>query len=42
MDDEAVNLDDDCEDPQLCASFAGDIYEHLHEVEVTLLLFLLH
>ncbi|KAG7659895.1 Cyclin C-terminal domain [Arabidopsis suecica] len=33
-DDEIVNIDSDLMDPQLCASFACDIYEHLRVSEV--------
>ncbi|CAH8258455.1 unnamed protein product [Arabidopsis lyrata] len=33
-DDEIVNIDSDLMDPQLCASFAFDIYEHLRASEV--------
>jgi len=38
-DDEIVNIDSDLMDPQLCASFACDIYEHLRVSEVGWLLF---
>lgn len=36
-DDEVVNIDCDFMDPQLCAAFACDIYEHLRVSEVGLL-----
>ncbi|GLT77907.1 hypothetical protein SLA2020_494620 [Shorea laevis] len=34
VDDEVVNLDDNYMDPQLCATFACDIYKHLRASEV--------
>ncbi|XP_044475153.1 cyclin-A1-1-like [Mangifera indica] len=33
MDDKIVNLDDNIKDPQLCATFACDIYKHLRASE---------
>lgn len=33
-DDKIVNLDDNYEDPQLCATIACDIYKHLRASEV--------
>lgn len=35
MDDKIVNLDDNIKDPQLCATFACDIYKHLRASEVS-------
>lgn len=34
-----VNIDNICSDPQLCATYACDIYKHLRESEVTLRFF---
>jgi cyclin-A len=34
--DHICNVDNDFEDPQLCATLASDIYMHLREAEVTL------
>lgn len=35
-DDEIVNIDKNYKDPQLCATFACDIYKHLRASEVCL------
>ncbi len=34
IDDKVVNLDNNYDDPQLCATFACDIYKHLRASEV--------
>ena len=33
--DRVCDVDNDLEDPQLCATLASDIYMHLREAEVT-------
>ena len=33
--DRICDVDNDLEDPQLCATLASDIYMHLREAEVT-------
>jgi cyclin A len=33
--DRVCDVDNDFEDPQLCATLASDIYMHLREAEVT-------
>lgn len=35
--DRICDVDNDFEDPQLCATLASDIYMHLREAEVTIL-----
>lgn len=35
--DRSVDVDNDYMDPQLCATFACDIYKHLHASEVQFL-----
>jgi cyclin A len=34
VDDEIFNVDNKCMDPQLCATFACDIYKHLRASDV--------
>lgn len=37
--DNVCDVDDNYEDPQLCATLASDIYMHLREAEVRILFF---
>ncbi|KAL2242119.1 UNVERIFIED_CONTAM: Cyclin-A3-2 [Sesamum indicum] len=32
--DPGINVDEKCDDPQICGAYASDIYEYLHNMEV--------